>query len=677
MRIPPENLWKIPNTSDKFGSLQFVENMNFDELGYMKLSQRMMLFHDSDDNNDFGIPLAFIRISFGSYIVPTSSNAVFNVAVDNSTQDFLENSGTNEPTCTSDSHGEYFNDLLLVSTATSVFSRALSGSQSAAWTSRITELTSGKRHFLRVFKNRNTICVTNGNVVKQYTTAYAASVDLTIPSDYEAIGLAYNADTMAVVTRPASVTANGNAYFFVWDGATTSAGAGYDTGSDVVIAVAPYLSSFALITRAGELLYFNGGGFTKLAQFPFYFSDFYHSSSLNDLGYGDIMTVGGDKIYINTLFDFSENGRKRERYLYTNPSGIWCFDPKVGLYHRSSLSISPATLFICSNASTNVTTDILTVLSGTVPATGTRIRYTTSGSDVLGGLTIGTDYFVINVSSSTFKLATTHENALTGVAVDITSKGTGSSDYFFAYEVKDFGTSYVSEAGAVNPVSDTTQVYGRFIAGGDLYDTDLTNKQVCCLSVPFLENRGCAVLPKIFSQGKTDKAGKLSIRFRPLTTGDSIHVYVRSEDVYGLPVSNTGTAISTWTGTNELYTTFDLSEAKTYLDAGGSLLMKVTAGSGGGAYVPVSQINTDDDLTYSLVLEEEVNGVTAGDKCYFLLMNYRKVDYIDSTSEEAGLGYAEFNPEAEGKFIQYLIELRGNGVTIEDIDYPNKVASTV
>lgn len=57
--------------------------------------------------------------------------------------------------------------------------------------------------------------------------------------------------------------------------------------------------------------------------------------------------------------------------------------------------------------------------------TGTPIIFASSGT-VPGGLTAGTVYYAINTSSTIIKVATSALNASLGIAVDITSQGTGS-----------------------------------------------------------------------------------------------------------------------------------------------------------------------------------------------------------------------------------------------------------
>lgn len=69
-------------------------------------------------------------------------------------------------------------------------------------------------------------------------------------------------------------------------------------------------------------------------------------------------------------------------------------------------------------------TDVCTA-AATVPATKTPVRLTTTGT-LPAGLTTNTDYYIINVSSTTFKLASTIGDAHSGTAIDITDTGSGT-----------------------------------------------------------------------------------------------------------------------------------------------------------------------------------------------------------------------------------------------------------
>lgn len=87
----------------------------------------------------------------------------------------------------------------------------------------------------------------------------------------------------------------------------------------------------------------------------------------------------------------------------------------------------PSTLFHASYSSTFTAvaaTDICTSNS-TVPDTGTAVTVSTT-TTLPAGLAASTNYFVIKLSSTTFKLATNISNANAGTAIDITSTGTGT-----------------------------------------------------------------------------------------------------------------------------------------------------------------------------------------------------------------------------------------------------------
>lgn len=89
---------------------------------------------------------------------------------------------------------------------------------------------------------------------------------------------------------------------------------------------------------------------------------------------------------------------------------------------------APASLFITAYSQTftaDASTDVCTDTSGNVPATSTAVQLTTTGT-LPAGLSTGTTYFIINLSTTTFSLATTIANAEALTAIDITDAGTGT-----------------------------------------------------------------------------------------------------------------------------------------------------------------------------------------------------------------------------------------------------------
>lgn len=102
---------------------------------------------------------------------------------------------------------------------------------------------------------------------------------------------------------------------------------------------------------------------------------------------------------------------------------------EIGTYPGSVLTgKKPETLFHTAYTSTFTAvaaTDICTATVAAVSQTGTAITLTTTGT-LPAGLSISTNYFVIRLSTSTFKLATTIALAEAGTGIDITSTGTGT-----------------------------------------------------------------------------------------------------------------------------------------------------------------------------------------------------------------------------------------------------------
>lgn len=115
------------------------------------------------------------------------------------------------------------------------------------------------------------------------------------------------------------------------------------------------------------------------------------------------------------------------------PSVVTLIDV-VGFYRVTSVTTTTAqattnTLGQSDTFTADDTTDICTWTSvANIPSnvlTGTRVRLTTT-TTLPAGLATATDYYVIKVSDTTFKLATSFANATAGTAINITSTGTGT-----------------------------------------------------------------------------------------------------------------------------------------------------------------------------------------------------------------------------------------------------------
>lgn len=106
----------------------------------------------------------------------------------------------------------------------------------------------------------------------------------------------------------------------------------------------------------------------------------------------------------------------------------------VGFYRVTAVTTTTAqattnTLGFGDTFTADDTTDICTYSSTTnIPSnilTGTRVRLTTT-TTLPVGLATATDYYVIKVTDSTFKLATSYANAVAGTAINFTTAGVGT-----------------------------------------------------------------------------------------------------------------------------------------------------------------------------------------------------------------------------------------------------------
>lgn len=106
----------------------------------------------------------------------------------------------------------------------------------------------------------------------------------------------------------------------------------------------------------------------------------------------------------------------------------------IGFYRVTSVTTTTAqattnTLGRTATFTADTGTDIMTYTSTTsIPSnllTGTRVRVSTT-TTLPSPLVAATDYYLIKVSDTTYKLATSYANAIAGTAIDITTTGTGT-----------------------------------------------------------------------------------------------------------------------------------------------------------------------------------------------------------------------------------------------------------
>ncbi|KKL83633.1 hypothetical protein LCGC14_1972810, partial [marine sediment metagenome] len=64
----------------------------------------------------------------------------------------------------------------------------------------------------------------------------------------------------------------GNARMFLWNGSGTTHNGAFSVGAEWSYSGEEYQSSMITVTSGGQILWFNGGGFNVLANFPIYYT---------------------------------------------------------------------------------------------------------------------------------------------------------------------------------------------------------------------------------------------------------------------------------------------------------------------------------------------------------------------------------------------------------------------
>lgn len=112
--------------------------------------------------------------------------------------------------------------------------------------------------------------------------------------------------------------------------------------------------------------------------------------------------------------------------IYQSGTDTKLYDLTISSVNKADRSIT----FVCSTqtfstGAVNTTSEVITLTDASQFVTGTPIKFSSTGT-VPGGLTAGTTYYAIYVSSTSIKVATTAANATAGTAVNLTSTGSGT-----------------------------------------------------------------------------------------------------------------------------------------------------------------------------------------------------------------------------------------------------------
>jgi hypothetical protein len=103
--------------------------------------------------------------------------------------------------------------------------------------------------------------------------------------------------------------------------------------------------------------------------------------------------------------------------------------------------------------------------------TGTAVTYGTAGGTAIGGLANTTVYYVINVSKDHIQLASSVENASSGVPIALTTFGAGTDHTLTSSQINGYvtGTGTVSTASGSTLVSGSNTSFAKILKVGDTF----------------------------------------------------------------------------------------------------------------------------------------------------------------------------------------------------------------
>jgi hypothetical protein len=197
----------------------------------------------------------------------------------------------------------------------------------------------------------------------------------------------------------------------------------------------------------------------------------------DDLDANILNWVNWGLYYLDRQCDF-KGLRKRVKFPFVVGQTEYSFP--TDMKYPTSLTLLDHKMESILEAGINITTNIITVANDI--ATGTRVQFL--NTDPPATLSANTFYYVINVSTTSIKLATTSALATLGTAIDLTDVGTAQH----MLEIYDGSDSrkleYILEADFVEQVPDITERDSDkpflYIDKGDLFEVDRPPEEALC-----------------------------------------------------------------------------------------------------------------------------------------------------------------------------------------------------
>lgn len=680
-KLPSQNKWNVSTASDLFGDIVRSRNIDLSEMGKVRLARKACaIFTDNGavsttGDADFDKPFAIVgnkesgagTTNYIYVFTSGSSDRHFRFTISETAVNTTQITATGAPTIADTSDAISFEGEMVVSGTDHL--RRLADTGTPAWSSTdITDfsLTSGVPHPLCRFENRRTFIVGNGSSVQQSDVAAFTEDEsnlLTLPDEFIVTSMRWRGNRAGIGTRNIG---GGNAMFFLWSGSGTSAESGWPVDADWIYSVCEYGNSWAVLTSAGQLLRFNGGGFDVLANFPVYYTPYSWTEAgagANTLGkaINRSMFAVGDTIYITIQGEPTGIGAPD---VYKQPGGLWIFDPEVGLYHRAGFVTEPyRVLAISSLASSEFTFASAHNLSNGDPV------YAFSVSNI-AALVAGKVYYAIVVSSTSIKLAFSPIDAEEGRF--ITCSGVISGDSLAAETLDALGNVWSVEPGAVYGfgASQPTRMLGTEILFCGASEDPVGSEIHSMMSLGSGRNVGNFITPRIYAENAMDTFRKIISNIEGLNLDtDKVVIKYRTKERPGVPtpqaVATSGYA--TWVDT----TNFDVdTTAKDVKSAQVGDEVEIMMGAGAGYSAHITAIN-DATSTYRYTVDETIPEIAASDKSDVQIDNWTKLAVITKDNTTYDQGFIDTALGKSNGWIQFKVELRGRDVAVNMLRIAN------
>lgn len=364
---PDIGIWTQTNRSDVYGDLWASFGIDLQSnLGALRLGNRLKINTNVADQANLGLPQAFAV--FDNRVWCMAGSRMFKNS-DSSSNDnpnylspFVEDTSSGAVT-TFDSTCDMqtFNNALVVSTPTTVLSKANDTFGTGAWTDRSANLTSGSSHKIAYLKKTNRLYVASSDRnIKSLDTSWT----VVSPGSAYAIDLGESPDAGAITTMEASdstiwigtirrQSAAGSdpmikTSVFEWDGISSSPTREYKIDAMAVCAIDIINNIPHILDSNGVWSKFNGNGFTEVSRLPI------KDNQL--LGETDAIDPTAWLVHFNGLAH-TKNGSllafigNKNQYLRTTtasvnenlPAGIWEGTEDNGFVHKHSISLDRLT----------------------------------------------------------------------------------------------------------------------------------------------------------------------------------------------------------------------------------------------------------------------------------------------------------------------------------------------